>query len=245
MTAEKNQPPFASLILEKMREKNLDRERLSHITGISDRYITLMLEENTEKFPPSPYVRGYLLKVGKVLDLDGEELWQNFRDIHARRIKSSGEPDRFPENRFHVATWKPLFAGILVVAVIGGIIIARVISVQNPNLTFQNLAEDVTIITEKRFTVLGTLEPAYALYIEGEQVFVDEKGNFKKELALEPGINAVTFTARGFLGKENTTVKNILYDTPVEAPGVIREEAPPAATAAPEAAATTTAGEEE
>ena len=50
----------------------------------------------------------------------------------------------------------------------------------------------------------------------GEELFVNEKGEFKKEVFLEPGFNSLVFKAKKVLGKEHTLPKQVFYEQKID-----------------------------
>ena len=81
---------LSNLILDSLRLKGMSVEKLAQLTGISEMFLEQLLEEKFEKLPSYPYVRGYLIKIGNVLNLDGEKLCQEYIK-HNQTIKSSGK----------------------------------------------------------------------------------------------------------------------------------------------------------
>ncbi len=92
---------LANLILEALKLKGLNLDKLSQLTGVSERSLALILEERFEKLPSAPYIHGYLLKIAEVLNLDGQKLWQEYLKNNAE-IRRSGQEDTLPLNRFAI-----------------------------------------------------------------------------------------------------------------------------------------------
>lgn len=209
----------SAIIAEKMKAKNISLERLSFLTGVSERYLKNILNRNAADLPPAPYLKGYSEKLAEVLDLDGEALWAEFRAMFAQERRRS---DRTATPRLlgKPAKSLPLKTSLMVAALClaAGFVFARFRSLDNPNLKFQNLKEDITIVETKNFTVLGSLDTAYTVLINGEQVLTDSTGQFSKSLSLEPGFNTVRFSTKRFLGRERETVKQIFYNESASPP---------------------------
>ena len=68
--------PLQELLKEQVAIKGYNVERLTRITGIPERYIEGLLSGDYDKLPPAPYVRGYLLTIAPLLDLNADELWE-------------------------------------------------------------------------------------------------------------------------------------------------------------------------
>jgi len=225
-------------IVEAMKRKGVSLERLEIASGVSERHIISIVEGNAKKLPAAPYLRGYLLKIGKAIDLDGEELW---RELSKERetIRRAGAEDRLPEG----APWKKRGNMKMAAMGVGTTLIVFAILIQifrsdNPGIKFENLNEEITETKERIFMVQGKLNPSFKLMLGEEEIVIKEEGAFEKEVILEPGFNTLIFVAKKPLGKEHKFPKQIFYE---EAPSVepspetrIPEIAPDMAPPAPE-----------
>lgn len=217
MEEQKNEIP--QKILGAMRRGNISLERLEALSGVSLRHLSLLVEGKYNKLPAAPYVRGYMLKIAKALDLNGEELWQEFRE-EGEELRTSGKHDTLPENRFiskNALVRLCIAAGVLVLvlAVLG----IRMLLLDNPNIKFSNLEEEITTVRNNLFTIEGSLKPGFKLTLNGKDIVVDAKGNFEEEVTLESGFNTLIFTAKKVLGKEHRFPKQVFY----ESPGMLEE----------------------
>lgn len=202
------------MLLDALRLKNISTEKLALATGISERFIELLLEERYEKLPPAPYLRGYLLKISDVLNIDGERLWDEYLKSH-EAMRRSGPKDILPSNRFEIAKLnKKIIFGILIFAPLAYFAVQAPNMVGRPQLYLANL-EDNMIASEAIFTVSGKIKPTDSLTINGQEVFPQENGEFTKIVNLNSGFNTIVFKVKRFLGKENVIIKNVYYE-PVE-----------------------------
>ena len=71
--------PLHELLKEQFAIKGYNIERLTRITGIPERYIEGLINGDYNKLPPAPYVRGYLLAIAPLLDLNAEGLWEEYK----------------------------------------------------------------------------------------------------------------------------------------------------------------------
>ncbi len=199
------------ILREQIQLKGLTLERLRQQTGIAERYLTAFLEGQREKLPAAPYVRGYLIKLASVLDLNGQELWQIFKND--LMVRSSGSADRLPENRFALKTMdrRYLAAGVVVILLL--IYAATNINrfLGRPTIKIVSPSVETLVTTANAITLLGTINPADRLFIDGEEVRVLENGEFQKIYSLQPGLNPIEFKVRKFLGRELTITKQVIY----------------------------------
>ncbi len=222
---------LSSIILESLRAKGLNFERLSQLSGVSERFLNLLIEGKVEKLPSRPYAHGYILKIAEVLNLEGERLWQEFLKNN-ESIRRSGKNDQLPKNRFIIPKFnkKILIAGFAII-VISGYILAKAPSfLSKPQLNLENLKENKIVVQEPNYTVKGRFNTSDRLTLNDEQIYPDKAGRFEKSIELQPGFNTLTFKIKKFLGKEYVITKQIFYQAPpeplkpqTETPGQIQE----------------------
>lgn len=205
--------------MEAAKEKDLSLERLAQLSGVSDRFLKLLIEEKFQKLPPQPYLRGYLLKIAEVLDLDGEALWQKHlkdNDI----IRRSGEKDQLPHNRFAVsALGQRTVWGLGLIAVLIVYIIVRIFLFSaHFEFSLENL-EDNLVVATSTYVIRGETNSGYQLTINGAPVYPQEDGRFEYTLNLEPGFNTATVRIKKVLGDEKTVIRQIFYEAPAGAAG--------------------------
>ena len=228
MTAEYDQKNISSLILDALRTRGLSVERLSQLTGVSERFIVSFIEGKIEKLPSLPYARGYLMKIAEALNLDGERLWREYLK-NDEALRRSGEKDHLPKNRFAPPRFNKRLAVITLILVIafGYLLIKLTSTLGRTELTFTNLNNDPTIVREKIFKIVGQIKPVNdQLTLNGERVYPNKEGRFEKDLELQPGFNTLVFSVKKLLGKEFIINKQIFYEAP-QAPPPPPEEEPP------------------
>jgi len=208
---------LSEIILEAMRVKNMNIEKLAQLTGVSDRFLENLLEENFSKLPAAPYLRGYLLKISETLNLDGQELWKTYFKNN-KNIHRSGSKDMLPANRFLV---KGLSKKIIITSLIILFILFFIIYIAlrlpaflaKPSLDLINVPDGLTV-DNPNFTILGKIAPGDQLTINNELVYPTNNGQFEKKVNLQPGFNTFEFRVKRFLGGENIITKLISYRIP-------------------------------
>lgn len=192
-----------------MRTKGMSVEKLAQVTGISDRFIQSIVDEDLKKLPSSPYVHGYILKIADALGLDGEELWKEFF-AQNKEIKRSGALDELPGNRFVLKSInKKWVVGIVILIVVAGFVFWRAQShFGEPELSLENFKDEM-IVEDKIFPLKGKIDPRDQFFINEETIYPNEEGLFEKTLSLEQGFNTITFKIKKFLGEEYIIKKQI------------------------------------
>ncbi len=202
--------PIAEIIGDAMKMKSISADKLSQLTGVSDRFIALLLEDKHEKLPSAPYVRGYLSRIGNTLNLNGEQLWADYTKQHI--VARSGKNDRLARNKFEVKyPGMPVIAGIAVVIIAIIIFVFRAPAfVGTPTLSLENFSDTASTST---LDIKGKIDPKNQLTVNDEVVYPDEQGVFEKQVTLVPGFNTFRFKVKGVLGKEFETTKQVYLAT--------------------------------
>lgn len=222
---------FKTFLYERLKERGLTIRRLGEITGITAEHIENLSEERFGQLPAAPYLRGYLMKIGKVLDFDPAPWWDYFDRLNA--LKSSGPTDELPRNRF---VQKP-------VAKYGWVVLVGIILVVYFGFRFQKIVgrpaiavsyppEGIVRVTEDAAIIKGNVEGTLNLSINNEVIPVDADGSWEKNIVLQPGMNTIEIRATKFLGGETNVMRQILYE-PAHAPANVTTTIQTNAPAAP------------
>ncbi len=206
---EQNSKNFGELFADAVRIKGYSLEKLANLSGVSERFLRILAEGQYEKLPAAPYMRGYLLKIAEILEVDGASMWAEYEA--AIEPKRSGEKDILPGNRFQ--TWQIHRGTIFAIA--GGlavliILLWRLPWFQSPSLNV--LGEDGEVVATSTWTLRGLADSDQAISVNGEITPLRTDGTFEKEVKLQPGFN--TFTILGIypLGREEKIVRQIFYN---------------------------------
>ena len=190
-----------------METKGLDAGKLSDLTDVPQRFVTSLLEGDFVNLPSEPYIRGYLFKIAGILDADPNFLWRSFRQ--SAEIRSSGAADILPSNRFSLKKLSSkklgLVAALLILLVFLGFRLNSILG--KPTLDV-SLPETTT---SQIINVAGQVNPGDTLTLNSEVVYPNEKGEFKKDVQLEPGLNILEFKVKRYLGRERTVAKQVFY----------------------------------
>ncbi|MFA6407582.1 MAG: helix-turn-helix domain-containing protein [Candidatus Paceibacterota bacterium] len=208
------------LILDAMRNKSMSIEKLSQLTGISDRFLELLTKEDYARLPSAPYVRGYLFHIADILNLNGEEIWKEYTRHNA--IVSTKETTTHPSKRDFSSEKKlsmnQFFTTRNISFVVLFLVVLTIVSIRasaftgTPTLSLENFS-DTMVVTTSTFTARGLFNPQNKLTLNEEGVSPNEEGVFEKQLFLTPGFNTFHFKIKGLLGKELEVTKQIYYTT--------------------------------
>lgn len=200
----------SAAISEAMKMKSMSADKLSQVTGVSDRFIALLLDEKHEKLPSAPYVRGYLSRIGNALNLSGDQLWADYTKQNI--VTRSGKNDTFATNKFEIKyPSAPVLAGgaTIIIAIIIFAFRAPAF-IGTPTLSLDNFSDTASTST---LDIKGKIDPKNQLTVNDEVVYPDEQGIFEKKVTLMPGFNTFRFKVKGILGKEFETTKQVYLAT--------------------------------
>lgn len=202
---------FLHFFNERVKERGLNLKKLSDLSGISFKHLEALSYGDFNALPPAPYFRGYLVKLGDILDFDPDAWWPSIKN--GDFVKNSGAEDRPPFNRF--VQPKLLSFVWIGIVVLGGLLY---FALQAPRI-FGRPALTVTFPTANPFvsasssvTIRGTISGEWnELTLNGESIPTDRSGAWEKNVLLDPGLNAVRINAKKFLGGEMNIIEQIIY----------------------------------
>lgn len=222
--------------LKKLRlERRLSLGDVSKSTKIQAKYIEYLEEGEYSKLPADVYVKGFLKSYAIFMGLNEAILIKQYlreKGIHSN-IKKIDESDKLsrPINfSSFVVTPKIIAASVTAVLVIGcfAYLYRQVNSfVSSPRL-FISSPSDGSSVDSKAITVKGIAEKDSSVSINGQNVLVDEQGQFQEEVGLQPGVNAITVKAINRFEKES--VRNLSVNANYQ----VQADAPQASNQVPE-----------
>lgn len=209
---EENIKSLKDILLEAMRYYDFTVEKLSQLTSISEIYIEALIQEKFELLPPAPYVRGYIKKIAQVLNLDGDQLWQDFLK-NSKKIKKSGENDKLPPNRFLVKrkSFSFLILILIIIFVFVFYFLANGKFFNKLQIDFFNLKENEIVVSDNSFVFQGKINPRNFLTINNQNVIINEDSSFEHKVELKPGLNVFEFKIKNSLGDNKVVLKQIYY----------------------------------
>ncbi len=216
---DREEPLFEEFLAERMRDKGVTLKRLSEATGIAPGHLENMMHGNFEHMPSTPYFRGYVIRVGKVLDFNGEEWWEQLKKEDF--VKNSGPTDALPKNRFikkvvPKAAWI-IGAAVIIIIIYLAFTLPHILG--KPTLTISYPPTNPYTTGSSTITLGGTVENADALYLSSanasdtEEIAVGSDGSWQKTVLLQSGLNPFKISAKKLLGGETAVTEEIIYQS--------------------------------
>ncbi|HEX4104186.1 MAG TPA: helix-turn-helix domain-containing protein [Candidatus Paceibacterota bacterium] len=212
---------FEEFLASRMRDKGLTLKRLSEATGIAPTHLENMLHGNFDEMPSTPYFRGYVIRLGKILEFNGEEWWGRIKQASA--IKNAGPSDALPQNRFikkKVPKLLWLWGAIAVIIVIYLVVtIPHIIGKPTLSVVYPPASPYTT--GANTITLGGAVADADVLYLsngnasDSEEIPIATDGSWQKTVLLQDGLNTFELSAKKLLGGETDVMEQIIYQGPV------------------------------
>jgi cytoskeletal protein RodZ len=203
---------FEEFLAARMRDKGISLKRLAEATGIAHTHLENMLHGNFEDMPSTPYFHGYIMRLAKVLDFDGEEWWAKLKKENL--VKNSGPADSLPRNRFmKKSVPKLLWVGIVVVVLLIIYLafqFSRIFG--KPTLTIEYPGTNPFTTSSSTITIGGVVENADSLSInDNQEISIGSDGSWQESVLLNDGPNAFKISAKKLLGSETDVTEEIIY----------------------------------
>jgi len=200
---------FKIFLEEKLKDRGWNLKRLSEISGISLSHLENLVNENFKALPAAPYIRGYLIRLSKILEFDYLIWWEYFQRQNS--IKKSGEKDELPKNRFEPKSiFKPILVFLITLLIIFYIVLRFNFIFGKPIIEV-NIRENILNTNESNFLLEGKVKNADKVFVNSSETNI-VNGQFKKEILLQPGINTIEIRAQKTLGKETKLIRQIFYE---------------------------------
>ena len=204
-----NESDFFSFFNGRIKERGLNLKKLSELSGISLKHLEALSYGDFAALPPAPYFRGYLVKLGSILDFDPELWWSKIKENESVKY---GLADRPPANRFIKPQFtKFIWAGAAGAALLIYFFIQLPRIFGTPGLRVIEPSKNPAVSTSSVVTLIGTVSGANELTLNGEAISVHQDGTWEKNALLEPGLNSLELRARKFLGGETKILEQIIY----------------------------------
>jgi cytoskeletal protein RodZ len=191
--------PFEKLFIERLKQKNISIKKIAEMTGISRVHLENIASGNFKDLPSAPYFRGYLIRLGKVLDFDGEAWWEEIKKENT--LKKSGPKDTLPKNRFtKKRPTKFIWASVILIIAIIYLVLQFTRISGEPELMLVFPAENPYTASSSELTIQGTITNADSLSVNGDTVPLQAGSVWQKNVLLQDGLNTFAIRAKKFLG---------------------------------------------
>jgi len=206
--------------LKNVREqKGITLEKASQDSKIVRTLLEAIEQDNYQELPPPVYLKGMIKKYAHYLHLDEEKILDFYQKSNGRKI-SSGEKDLLPQNRFIVSQsrlnqvlsliFRQLIKFSLIIFVLGYFLFELSQFLLPAQIILYYPPKDL-IISNPNLEISGKVMRSKILYLQEKEINFDEKGLFKEQINLNPGLNTLELKAVNSLGRETILEQKIVF----------------------------------
>lgn len=202
-------------ILKKRRvERGLEIAYIARQTKIQTKFLEALERDAYQDLPSSITARGFIKLYGSVLGLPSSTLLALFRrdfmEDKSGQIIPRGVVKPLSETGF---TWTPkhtiIVAVVMMITLLGAFLYREyLILVGPPKLTIDKPRQNAEV-KGTNVDVIGETHPENKVFINNEEIEVDEKGMFSYVLTLPPGENTFTLHAKDSRGRTTDISRTI------------------------------------
>lgn len=207
---------FQTFFAAKMKDRGVSAKKLAEATGIAPAHLEALAHGRYDDLPSTPYVHGYIIRLGKVLDFNGEEWWAKIKE--ERLVQNSGPADALPSNRFlKQSPTKFIWLGVVALVIIIYLAFQIPLVFGGPSVAITFPAQNPYTTTSNTLTLQGTASGADSLYLSNadasdtETITVAGDGTWQKTVLLQDGLNTFQITGKKLLGGATNIMEQVLY----------------------------------
>ena len=211
-----NPPERVCLRLKKLRkEENKTIEEISQKTKIDKKYLLALEECRFKDLPKALIYQKNIIKayVG-ALQVNPDSFLNQYLIEETVKKKCTDPQQRKNKSTqnwlCHLPDIIKYGALILVVIILISYLGWQVKKIVEPPNMIVYSPQEGLILTESRLTVHGEAELGSTVSINGQEISLDESGDFIQDIDLQPGVNAFVITAKKKHGKATTEVRNVV-----------------------------------
>jgi len=203
---------LGNFLFQKRREKGLSLDKLSYLSGIEKEVLENLEKDNWSELLPDIYVRGYLLKIGEVLGMDGEELWSLYKK-DKRRAKIKRIKNHLPflkRNSKKRTTFFQVIIIIIFFILIGIFSFWQIKKFLKPPEIQLFSPENNMIVSENSIKIEGRTN-ASILLINHQKIPLKEDGYFSFLVPLLEGTNIIEIESLNPFGQRTVLKRRVVY----------------------------------
>lgn len=214
--------------LKKIRQNSyVTLNEISKAKKIRKEYLEKIEAGEYDKLPPEVYIKGFLRGYAEYLRIDVDQVIKQFDK--EKKIDQSIKKKTLPKNnkKFNIniphLTLTPRIISVLIFIILttsGFIYFYKELNnfSQDPRLVILQPSGSLSI-EKNSFEIIGITDEGNQVSINGQPVYVNNKGEFKENLSLQKGLNSIKIEARNKFGNINEEEINISANYEIEVAG--------------------------
>lgn len=194
----------------------LSVDDVAYQTRIPVKYLSWLEAGNYKNLPADVYVRGFIIKYAKALDLEQDDLLKLYFQESEAFNKIRSKKNVVPTLKYPRLVVTPRIIAMVVglmffVGVFGYFGWQIYFLMRPPQVVLQNMGNDF-VTYEEHHLLKGSVSGANSVTINNKPVNFNERGEFSEPVSLSEGLNVVELKAENRFGKSTTVIRKIIYN---------------------------------
>ncbi len=215
-SAKKNRIPLGEQLKNIREEAGVSLDEISHSIKVNKTYLSKIEAGDYENLPPDVYVKGFLKGYASFLGIDQRDVMRIY-EAEKDFFRSVGDKDdstikaKKIQKKVFVISPKMVAIGIFsifVVLVVWYFYKEVGAFKKSPKLIIVSPTSN-SIIMEASTQIVGDTDIGNQVFVNGQPIFVDEKGRFKGVINLKNGINDLVVRVVNKFGNQSERVVKI------------------------------------
>lgn len=202
-------------ILRKKRErKKLNLDQVEKAIKIKKKFLKFLEKDDFRKLPSETYARGFVKNYAEFLGLSSDKVLAVFRRQFREEKKSSLSFQNIGEgNFFQITPMRIKWGVILLTFLLFFCYLFRQYQslTQGPSLILFEPDKNM-VIHESKIIIRGKTDSNARVFINNQEIYPDEKGEFSQEISLSEGENEITIFAENQRGTGKTVAREITFE---------------------------------
>lgn len=203
--------------LKQMREDaKLSVDEVSYQTRIPSKYILWLEGGNYKNLPAEVYVKGFIAKYAKVLNLEKDDLLKIYFQEAAAFNRARSKKNAVPTLKSPRFVITPRFIAVMIgllllVGIFGYLGFQVYFLTRPPQINLETMRDDF-VTSEQNHFLRGSVIGANILFINNKQINFKEDGKFDEAVNLSEGLNMIELKAENRFGKSSTLLRKIILN---------------------------------
>jgi len=209
------QDSFSPFFKKLRKESGFSLEKLSDKTKIQKKYLEYLEAGNFHALPPEVYVRGFILKCSSFFSTENCPRLMFLYARESSMLKAvptdgpltlNGRSFSFTPHHLTVIITTVFLLSLLVYFAVNFIPFLF-----KPEIYLLHPQKENLVVNFANITIEGTAKYAQSLTFNGEELYIEENGTFRDDIALREGVNILRFRAENRFGRKIEVVRRVVY----------------------------------
>lgn len=201
------------ILKDQRQKKQLTLEEISRKTKIQEKYLVSLEKNDFKHLPTGTFVKGFIQNYAQAIGVNPQTALAIFRRdfIEDRQGRIIPKSLLAPIEKKVVVSPKMLSNGLIAIGtlVVTSLFARQIILFyQGPEINLEKPQENQQVTSP--LEISGTAKNTAELFINNQQVVLDEQGQFNREIQLSPGDHTITISAKSQDDKTKIVQRHIV-----------------------------------